>query len=100
VDLAHRDARLGLCTLRDGLVLVMLTRFDGLGGALASVPLGLTVPELAGVMGALGCRRAVALDGGISGQLAVRDARGRVTRHAAWRRVPLGVVAVPRTVGR
>ena len=96
IDLAHRDGRLAIGELRDGRILVALTRFDGLGGAASTVPLGFTVPEMAGLMGGLGCRRAMLLDGGISGQLLVRPARGAPVRHTAWRRVPLGIVVVPR----
>ncbi|MGZ8413487.1 MAG: phosphodiester glycosidase family protein [Gemmatirosa sp.] len=97
VDIAHRDARLAVGTLRDGRVLVVLTRFDALGtGALSRVPLGLTVPEMAAVTGALGCARAVLLDGGLSAQLLVRDARGSAQRWPGLRHVPLGLVAVPR----
>jgi len=101
VDLEHRDARLAVGSLRDGRVLVVLTRFDGpgtraLSGALARVPLGLTVPEMAAVAGALGCARAVLLDGGLSAQLLVRDARGGAQRWPGLRHVPLGLVATPR----
>ena len=56
-------------------MIVALTRFDALGGALGRVPFGLTSPEMAAVMGALGCRQALLLDGGISGQLLVRRLR-------------------------
>jgi hypothetical protein len=97
IDLGHRDGRLAIGELRDGRVLVALTRFDGLGGALSTAPLGFTVPEMAGLMGALGCRRAVLLDGGISAQLLVRPARGRALRYPGWRRVPLGILVAPRT---
>lgn len=93
VDVGHRDARLALGTTRDGRLLVALTRFDALGGALSSVPFGLTTPEIAALMGALGCRQAVALDGGISAQLLVREARGGATHE--WhglRAVPLGLI--------
>jgi exopolysaccharide biosynthesis protein len=96
VDLAHRDGRLALGELRDGTILIALTRFEGLGGALSALPFGPTVPETAALMGALGCRRAVLLDGGISGQLLVR---GRGAEAQAWRglrQVPLGLIAVPR----
>lgn len=96
IDLGHRDARLAIGQLADGRVLVALTRFDGLGGALATVPLGFTVPEMAGLMGALGCRRAMLLDGGISGQMVIRPPRGRVVRYPGWRRVPLGILVLPR----
>ncbi len=101
VDVGHRDARLALGTLADGRVLVALTRFGGLGGALDALPFVPTVPEMAALLGALGARRAVLLDGGISGQLLVRDgaAGGTGDRTRAWRGlrpVPLGLVAVPR----
>ena len=96
VDVAHRDARLALGTLGDGRVLIALTRFDGLrgafDGALDAVPFGPTVPEMAAVMGALGARDAVLLDGGISAQLLVRDAREGPRRWPGLRRVPLGLV--------
>ena len=92
VDLEHRDARLALGELRDGRILIVLTRFEGLGGALDNLPFGLTTPETAALMGALGCRRAVLLDGGISGQLAVREADGRLRTWNGMRHVPLGLV--------
>ena len=96
VDVAHRDARIALGTLPDGRVLLALTRFDALGGTLDVVPFGPTVPEMAAVMGALGARDAVLLDGGISGQLLLRDAADGVRRWPGLRRVPLGLVAVAR----
>lgn len=95
VDLAHRDARLGLGVLTDGRLLLALTRFRGLGGAGEFLPLGLTNPEMAAVMGALGCRAAVALDGGISAQLLVRAPDGRTRTWRGIRAVPLGLVANP-----
>jgi exopolysaccharide biosynthesis protein len=93
VDLEHRDARLAIGTLGDGRVLVALTRFDGLGSSLGRIPLGLTTPEMAAVMGALGCRDALMLDGGISGQLAVREPGGSMRSWPGIRSVPLGLVA-------
>jgi exopolysaccharide biosynthesis protein len=95
VDLKHRDSRLALGELRDGRIVIALTRFEGLGGVLASLPLGLTTPEMAALMGALGARRAVALDGGISSQLLIREGT-RTRTWPGWRRVPLGLLAVPR----
>ncbi len=95
VDVAHRDARLALGVLGDGHVILALTRFAGLGGKLQLLPLGLTTPEMAALMGALGCRDAVLLDGGVSGQLSIRDASGEVHRWPGLRRVPLGLVALP-----
>jgi hypothetical protein len=136
VDLGHRDARLAVGELRDGRLLVALTRFDALGAAgdgaeggagaapggpaaagasgaaappgaapsgaaplaraLARLPVGLTVPEAAALLGALGARRAVLLDGGLSAQLLVRDAGGDPRRWPGLRGVPLGLVALPR----
>jgi len=94
VDRTHRDARFALGELRDGRILLAMTRFEGLGGVLANLPFGLTTPEMAAVMGALGARRAVLLDGGISCQLLLRE--GAVTHTwPGWRRVPLGLVAIP-----
>lgn len=98
VDLRHRDSRLAIGVRRDGRVLVVLTRFEGLGGALEHVPFGPTVPEMAAIMGALGCRSAVSLDGGISGQLLVRDRAGRTREWRGMRTVPLGLIAVSRGV--
>ncbi len=96
IDLAHRDSRVAIGELRDGRILIAITRFNALGDAAAKIPFGLTVPEVAALMGALGCRRAVSLDGGISGQLAVREAGGVVRRWTAWRYVPLGLLVMPR----
>lgn len=93
IDCTHRDARLALGVDRDGYILVALTRFDAAGEALGFVPLGLTVPEMTAVMGALGAQQAVLLDGGISAQLLVRDAQGGAHRWRGVRRVPLGLVA-------
>ena len=96
VNLRHRDARLALGTLADGRVVVALTRFDALGESLGRVPFGLTSPEMAAVMGALGCRQALLLDGGISSQLSLRDADGATRTWPGTRSVPLGLVGRPR----
>ncbi|HET7600625.1 MAG TPA: phosphodiester glycosidase family protein [Gemmatimonadales bacterium] len=95
VNLRHRDSRLALGELRDGRIILALTRFEALGGVLASLPLGLTTPEMAALMGALGARRAVLLDGGISSQLMIRDG-ARHRSWTGWRRVPLGLIGIPR----
>jgi uncharacterized protein YigE (DUF2233 family) len=95
LDLTHRDARLGLGTLADGRLVFALTRFRGLGGAGEFLPLGLTNPEMAAVMGALGCRAAVALDGGLSAQLLVRRPGGQARTWRGLRAVPLGLIAQP-----
>jgi hypothetical protein len=92
VDLAHRDARAAIGVTPDGRILVALTRFDALGTTLGFIPFGLTTPEMAAVMGALGARDAVMLDGGISGQLTIRDASGVVHAWRGSRAVPLALV--------
>jgi uncharacterized protein YigE (DUF2233 family) len=91
VNLTHRDARLALGILEDGRVIVALTRFDAFGPALGRVPFGLTTPEMAAVMGGLGARHALLLDGGISGQLMLRSSDGSVRTWAGSRAVPLGL---------
>ena len=95
VDLAHRDSRLVIGETRDGRILLLLTRFEALGGALDALPFGLTVPETAALVGALGARRAVMLDGGLSGQLLLRDVDGTPHAWHGLRRVALGLVALP-----
>jgi exopolysaccharide biosynthesis protein len=92
VEVQHRDARLALGTLDDGRLVVALTRFDALGQTLGRIPFGLTSQEMAAVMGALGCRQALLLDGGISGQLMVRDGDGAARTWPGTRSVPLGLI--------
>lgn len=96
VDVAHRDARLALGILPDGRVLLALTRFAGLGGVLDRLPFGLTTPEMAALMGALGCEDAELLDGGVSGQMMIRDAAGEVHEWAGMRPVPVGLLVLGR----
>lgn len=93
INLDHRDARLAIGLDRDGRLLVVLTRLDADIPGFDRIPLGLTVPEMAAVMGALGARQAMLLDGGISAQLAVRDSSGAVQQWPGIRKVPLGLVA-------
>lgn len=95
VDIEHRDSRLAIGELRDGRIIIALTRFEALGGALSELPFGPTIPEMSALMGALGCTKAVALDGGISGQLMVRLRSGAVSWRGL-RRVPLGLAFVPK----
>lgn len=95
VDLDHRDSRLALGIRDDGSVVVVLTRVSGLGTSGAVLPWGPTVREMAMYMRSLGCRRAMLLDGGMSGQLVLRDRGGTLRRWANWRPVPLGVVVTP-----
>jgi len=94
VNLTHRDARLALGETRDGRLLVVLTRFDAMGDITGGMPLGPTTPEMAAIMGALGARDAVMLDGGISAQLLLRDL-GRKSTHrwSGLRKVPLAMIA-------
>ncbi len=92
VDLAHRDGRLAVCVLRDGRVLFALTRFLAPESPLARLPFGPTTPEMAALMGALGCQRALLLDGGLSAQMRLR-AGNEVLRWSGLRAVPLGLVA-------
>lgn len=94
IDLAHRDARLALGALPDGRLIVAMTRFDALGERFGAVPFGLTVGETAAVMGALGARDAVLLDGGISAQMLVREKNG-TWRWPGLRPVPLALIARP-----
>ncbi len=93
VDLAHRDARLAIGETRAGRLLIVMTRFDALGEGAGAMPIGPTTPEMVAVMGALGARDAVMLDGGISAQLTMRDpARGERWRWPGWRKVPLALI--------
>jgi len=100
LDVAHRDARLALGRLADGTLLVALTRFGAFGGTLGPVPFGLTTPEMAALMGALGSRDAVLLDGGISAQMLLRDASGATHHWRGLREVPLALMALPGSVAR
>ena len=95
VDVAHRDARAGICLTRENELLVAVTRFDAAGPSLGFVPFGLTVPEMTAVLGALGCRDAMLLDGGISAKLRVRDAHGVNHDWDGLRAVPLALLAYP-----
>jgi hypothetical protein len=82
--------------MADGSVLVAITRFTGAGSLGETLPFGPTVPEMADLMRALGSRRAMLLDGGISSQLTVRELGGGLRRWANWRAVPLALIAKPR----
>lgn len=95
IDLEHRDARLALGVDAEGRLILALTRFDALGPAFGSVPFGMTIAEIALVMRGLGAESAVALDGGISAQLLLKDAAGEVHRWPGLRPVPLGLSARP-----
>lgn len=96
VNISHRDIRLALGEIRDGHLLLALTRIDSPLDVLSGAPWGPTIPEMAALMGAVGCHRAVMLDGGISGQLLIRDGSGESRSWPGFRKVPLGLVAFPR----
>jgi hypothetical protein len=87
----HRDRRLTLCVGSDGWIRLLLSNFEVFGESAGTIPLGLTIPEQAIIAAAAGCSDAVALDGGISAQLAVRAPH--LHRMPGWREVPLFLVA-------
>ena len=89
----HRDARLALGLDRQGRLLVAMTRLDVPIPGADRIPLGLTVPEMAAVMGALGARQAMLLDGGISAQVTISDSTGQPRAWRGLRKVPLALVA-------
>jgi len=93
INTTHRDARLAIGSAADGTLLIAMTRFDGLGESFGAVPFGITSPEMAAVMGALGARDAVMLDGGISAQLFIRDRDGESRTWRGMRAVPLALIA-------
>jgi hypothetical protein len=95
-DMRHRDARLVMAEMDDGSLLFALTRYGALGAVGERLPIGLTTPESIVLAIALGARHAVMLDGGTSAQLAVRDSAGQLSRWPGLRRVPLGLIALPR----
>jgi uncharacterized protein YigE (DUF2233 family) len=98
IDVVHRDARVAICLDHTDRIIVAITRFDAIGQSLGFLPFGLTTPEMAGIMGALGCRDAMLLDGGISAQLRLRDAAGKIHDWSGARKVPLALIALPRVL--
>ena len=100
VSLTHRDARLAFGETRDGHILIVMTRYDAVGTMGEGIPLGPTTPEMAAIMGSLGARDAVMLDGGISAQLLLRGAGAKEPlRWHGIRKVPLALIARPRETG-
>lgn len=91
----HRDRRITLCWRPNGMLRFMLSNFEVFGANAGRIPIGLTIPEQAALAAGAGCRDAVALDGGISAQIAYR-ANGRVQRMPGWRKVPLMLLIHPR----
>jgi hypothetical protein len=98
VDVAHRDARLAIGRTGDTL-LVVLSRYRMGLRVLERVPFGLTIPETAALLGALGARDAVMLDGGLSAQLLVRGADGTARTWPGARRVPVAMLLRARGPG-
>ena len=97
VNLTHPDIRLALGETRDGRLLIAMTRYDAMGEGADRLPLGPTTPEMAAIMGALGSRDAVMLDGGISAQMLLRDsARKEPLEWHGIRKVPLALIVRPR----
>lgn len=92
VDARHRDARLALGQLRDGRILLALTRFGERESAVSRIPIGLTLAETAALMGSLGCADAMMLDGGLSAQMFLRPSRGEPIMWRGVRRVPVALV--------
>ncbi len=84
----HRDRRITLCLGDDGMVRLLLSNFEVFGVTAGTIPIGLTIPEQAAIAAGAGCRDAVALDGGISSQIAFR-VDGRIVKWPGWRQVPL-----------
>lgn len=95
VDTTHRDIRLAIGTRTEGRVLVVLSRYAGVGTMGERVPIGPTMGEMAEVMRRLGVRDALMLDGGLSAQLLVRSG-ARTERWDGLRRVPLALIGAPR----
>lgn len=100
LDRSHRDARLVIGLRRDGMLLVLLSRYadtgSGLTRAVERVPIGPTTPEMAEIARRLGVIDALMLDGGLSAQLRI----GRGAEAFRWpglRAVPLAIVARPRS---
>jgi len=99
VSLTHRDTRLAFGETRDGHILIAMTRFDAVGAVGEGIPLGPTTPEMAAIMGSLGARDAVMLDGGISAQLLLRGGSQEPLPWHGIRKVPLALIARPREAG-
>jgi exopolysaccharide biosynthesis protein len=99
VSLTHRDTRLAFGETRDGHILIAMTRFGAVGSMGEGIPLGPTTPEMAAIMGSLGARDAVMLDGGISAQLLLRGGSQEPLRWHGIRKVPLALIARPREAG-
>lgn len=97
IDRTHRDARLVVGTLATGELILVMTRFDGMGATAQRLPLGPTTPEMISIMRALGATRALMLDGGLSAQMLIRSGANGAT-HNEWgglRSVPLALVGLP-----
>ncbi len=93
INVTHRDARLAVGLDRQGRLLVAMTRLDVPIPGADRLPFGLTVVEMAAVMGELGAQHAMLLDGGISAQLTIVDSTGQARAWKGLRKVPLALVA-------
>ena len=74
------------------ILVVIITIFAPVSGAHFNPVVSLVMA----IRGELGARDAVLLDGGISGQLLVREPGGGTRRWQGLRRVPLGLLVEPR----
>ncbi len=83
LDALSRDRRLAIGTRADGSLLFVLAHFDGVGSASGTAPLGVSLPELASIMRALGAQQAALLATGPSAQLMVRESSDGVARRWA-----------------
>jgi hypothetical protein len=83
LDSLSRDRRLAIGSRADGSLLFVLAHFDGVGSASGTAPLGVSLPELASIMRALGAQRAALLATGPSAQLMVRESSDGVARRWA-----------------
>lgn len=95
VDTTHRDIRLAIGARADGRVVVVLSRYAGVGAMGERMPIGPTTGEMAEAMRLLNVRDALMLDGGLSAQLLVRSG-ARTERWAGLRRVPLALIGTQR----
>src|SRR5258707_13155480 len=91
INEAHRDARLALGLDRQGRLLVAMTRLDSPIPGADRVPFGLTVPEMAAVMGAFAAQHALLVDGGHSAPLTTAGSTGATSGWKGHGKVPLAL---------
>lgn len=101
IDRTHRDARMVIATLPTGELMIVMTRFDGLGTSAERLPLGPTTPEMISIVRALGASRALMLDGGLSAQMLIRTGINATKNEwGGLRSVPLALVGLPLPLAR